>query len=138
MMPQMEANQIGYEQPSPGYGAYGGNRGSTQEQYGAPYQQSPQGGTIDDNLVEAMSQRIAQLMSQRSTGKVYAPRPQDKPPHGMQLTLGIVSVFMVIALAGICLSGMGGLGGITGFLIGCLAIVWINLAFFGVLDSWRQ
>jgi len=137
-MPPMETNQAGYEQPSTTYGAYEGNRESTQQQYEAPYQQPPRGGIIDDNLVEAMSQRIAQLMSQQSTGKVYEPRSQGRPPYGMQLALGIVSLLMVIALAGICLSSMGGVGGLASFLIGCLAIVWINLAFFGVLDSWHH
>src|SRR2546429_7333808 len=98
-MPPMETNQAGYEQPSTTYGAYEGNRESTQQQYEAPYQQPPRGGTIDDNLVEAMSQRIAQLMSQQSTGKVYEPRHQARPPYRMQLALGIVAVFLVIALA---------------------------------------
>jgi len=134
----MESNRPIHEQPSAAYGAYEGNRGSTEQQYEAPYQQPPQRGTIDDNFVEAMSQRIAQLMSQQSTGKVYTPGSQSKPPYGMQLALGIVSVLIVIPLAGICLSIMGGVGGLAGFLIGCLAIVWINLAFFGVLDSWRH
>ena len=138
MIPPIESNQPVSERPSTAYGAYDGNRGSTQQQYGTPYQQPPQGGTIDDNLVEAMSQRIAQLMSQKSTGKVYAPRSQDKPPHGMQLALGIVSVLVIIALAGVCLGALGGVEGLAAFLIGCLAIVWIDLAFFGVLDTWRH
>jgi len=135
MMPQMEANQPIYEQPSNAYGAYAGNRESNQQQYEAPYQQPPpQAGTLDNNFVEAVSQRIAQLMSQQSTSKVYIPRSQDKPPHGMQLALGIVSVFIVLPLAGICLTGMGGIGGLIGFLIGCSAIICINLAFNGMLD----
>ena len=85
-----------------------------------------------------MSQRIAQLISQQSAGKVYTPKSQNKPPYGMQLALGIVSVIVIIALAGVCLGALGGVEGLAAFLVGCLAIVWINLAFFGVLDMWRH
>jgi hypothetical protein len=139
MMPQMEANQPIHEQPSNAYGAYGGNRESTQQRYEAPYQQPPpQAGTLDNNFVEAVSQRIAQLMSQQSTSKAYIPKSQDKPPHGMQLALGIVSVIILLPLAGICLTGMESIGGLIGFLIGCSAIICINLAFNGVLDSRRR
>lgn len=43
MMPQMESNLPIHEQPGIAYGAYEGNRGSSQQQYEAPYQQTPQG-----------------------------------------------------------------------------------------------
>lgn len=133
MMPHREPNQPIYEQPSNAYGVYGGNRASTQQQYEVPYQQPPQEGRLDDNFVEAVSQRVAQLISQQSTSKVYQ-KSQDRPPHGMQLALGIISVLIVIPLAAICLTGMGGIAGLIGFMIGCTAIVWMNLAFNGVLD----
>jgi hypothetical protein len=138
MMPQMESNQPIYKQPSTAYGAYEGTRGSPQQQYEAPSQQSPPGATLDDNFVEAVSQRLSQLMFQQSTSKTYTHKSQDRPPHGMQLTLGIISVLTVIPLAAICLAGMGGPGGLIGFLIGCSAIVWMNLAFNGVLDFRRR
>jgi hypothetical protein len=77
-------------------------------------------------------------MSQQSTSKAYIPKSQDKPPHGMQLALGIVSVIILLPLAGICLAGMESIGGLIGFLIGCSAIICINLAFNGVLDSRRR
>jgi len=134
MMPQMESNQPTYEQPSTAYGAYEGNRESSQQQYETPSQQSPRGGTLDDNFVEAVSQRLSQLMFQQPTSKTYTQKSQDRPPHGMQLALGIISVIVVMPLAAICLNGMGGIGGLVGFLIGCSAIVWMNLAFNGVLD----
>ncbi len=129
MMPQMESNQPIYEQPKITYGTYEGTRGSAQQQYETPSQQPPLGGTFDDNFVEVVSQRLSQLMFQQSTSKAYTHTSQDRPPHGMQLALGIISVIIVIPLAAICLAGMGGLGGLIGFLIGCSAIVWINLVF---------
>lgn len=138
MMSQMESNQPIYEQPNTAYGTYEGTRGSPQQQYEVPSQQPPLGAKLDDNFVEAVSQRLSQLMLLHSTNKSYAHRSQDRPPYGMQLTLGIISVVTVIPLAGICLTGMGGLGGLIGFLIACSAIVWINLAFNGLLDFRRR
>jgi hypothetical protein len=138
MMPQMESNQPTYEQPGTAYGAYEGNKEFPQQQYEAPSQQPPRGGTLDDNFVEAVSQRLSQLMFQQPTSKTYTQKSQDRPPHGMQLALGIISVIVVMPLAGICLTGMGGIGGLVGFLIGCSAIVWMNLAFNGVLDFRRR
>jgi hypothetical protein len=136
MMPHREPNQPIYEQPSNAYGVYGGNRASTQQQYEVPYQQPPpQGGRLDDNFVEAVSQRVAQLISQQSTSKAYQ---KSQEPYGMRLALGIISVLIVIPLAGICLTGMGGIEGLVSFLIGCTAIVWMNLAFNGVLDFRRR
>jgi hypothetical protein len=138
MMPQRESNQPIYEQPSTAYGTYEGMRGSPQQQYEVPSQQPPLGGRLDDNFVEAVSQRLSQLMFEQSTSKAYTYKSQNRPPHGMQLTLGIISVMIVIPLAAICLVGMGGSEGLIGFLIGCSAIVWMNLAFNGVLDFRRR
>ena len=135
MMPQMESNQPIYEQPGRPYGAYEGNRGSPQQQYKVPPQQSPLGVTLDENFVEAVSQRLSQLMFQQSTGDAYTQKSQDKPPHGMQLALGIISVIAVIPLAAICLAGVGGPGGLIGFLIGSSAIMCMNFAFNGIFDS---
>ena len=133
MMPDREPNQPIYEQPSNAYGVYEGNRASTQQQYEIPYQQPPQQGRLlDDNFVEAVSQRVAQLISQQSMSK--ADQKSQEPIHGMRLALGIISLLVVIPLAGICLTAMGGIAGLIGFLIGCTAIIWINLAFNGVLD----
>jgi hypothetical protein len=131
MTPHREPNQSSYEQPSNAYGIYEGNMASTQQQYEIPYQQPPQQGKLDDNLVEAVSQRVAQLISQQSMSKAY--QKSQEPIYGMRLALGIISLLVVIPLAGICLAGLGGVVGLIGFLIGCTAIIWINLAFNGVL-----
>lgn len=138
MMPQRESNQPSYEQTSTAYGTYEGTRGSPQQQYEVPSQQPPQGGRLDDNFVEAVSQRLSQLMFEQSTNKGYTYKSQNRPPYGMQLTLGIISLMVVSPLAAICLVGMGGSAGLIGFLIGCSAIVWMNLAFNGVLDFRRR
>jgi hypothetical protein len=87
MMPQMEANQPIHQQSSAAYGAYEGNSTSSQQQYEAPYQQPPQGGTLDDNFVEAVAQRITQRMSQSTTGKVREKGNRLSPTNARALQL---------------------------------------------------
>lgn len=121
MMPQMEPNQPIYEQSNTTYSPYEGNRRSFQQQYETPYQQTSRGETLDYNVVEAVSRRMAQLMSQQSADKIHTQRPS----YGKNLTLGIVFVIMVTILAGICLGVVGGVVGFIAFLTSCSAMFFI-------------
>ncbi len=122
MMPQMDAGEPMREQAQ--YGKYEGS-----QQYGTPYgsgqqQESP----LDDNLVEAIAQRVSQIMGQRPGGKVYG-RSQTPAPIGMRLALAIVSLCLLIPLAAILISGVGGYGGLVGFGVACLTVIIVNIAF---------
>src|SRR6266446_1356450 len=121
MMPQMEANQPEYQQPSSAYGTYEGNRGSSQQQYEVPHQ-IPRGEPIDDNFVEVLAQRIAQYMSRNTTGKVYGQAGE----RGKQLSSEhrtAIAIFSVLALIplGIVL-GQQGPAGLIALGIVCVVI----------------
>lgn len=121
MMPQMDAGEPIREQPQ--YGKYEG------QQYGTPYDSGQQQSSpIDDNLVEAVAQRVAQLMGQGSGGKVYG-RSKTSPTTGMKLALAIVSLCLLIPLAAILISGVGGVGGLIGFGVACLTVFLVNAVF---------
>lgn len=118
----MNAGEPIREQPQ--YGKYEGS-----QQYGTPYgsgqqQDSP----LDDNLVEAIAQRMSQIMGQRPGAKIYGHSP-TQPSMGMKLALAIVSLGALIALAGILIGGVGGFGGLVGFGMACLTVILVNVAF---------
>jgi len=100
MMSEMDANR-------PVYGAYEGQQQPIPP-YGG-YQQPPVAGVIDDNLIEAISQRVAQQMAQQSQpsgGKVYGQRRSSMLPAGLRGAIAIVSVIAFIPL-GIVLGYFG-------------------------------
>jgi hypothetical protein len=133
MMPQMEANQPIHQQPSTAYGAYEGNSTSSQQQYEAPYQQPPQGGTLDDNFVEAVAQRITQRMSQSMTGKVRAKGDRLSPDQrtGIAIVSIVFSMLALIAL-GIVL-GQQGFAGLIALGMVCLTIFLVNAIIHGCM-----
>ncbi|HZO72498.1 MAG TPA: hypothetical protein VFB60_09870 [Ktedonobacteraceae bacterium] len=120
MMPQMDAGEPIREQPQ--YGRYEG------QQYGAPHSSGQQDSPLDDNLVEAIAQRMSQIMGQGSAGKIYG-RSKNPPTTGMKLALAIVSLVALIALAAILIGGIGGFGGLIGFGMACLTVILVNVAF---------
>ena len=130
MMPQMNENEPIRERPSAVYGGYAGSQEySQQQQYGTPYEPSqPQGAPIDDNTIEAIAHRVAQIIGQGSGGKVYK-RSRNRPSVGMRLTLAIVSLAVLVPLAAILVDGARGVGGLIGFGIVCLTAFLINAVF---------
>ncbi|HEU5229401.1 MAG TPA: hypothetical protein VFU49_16405 [Ktedonobacteraceae bacterium] len=128
MMPQMDAGEPMHGQAN--YGGYEGSQGyAQQQQYGTPYSTNQQPGSpVDDNLVEAVAQRVAQIVGQGSGGKVYA-RSRNAPTIGMKLALAIVSLCLLIPLAAILISGVGGIGGLIGFGGACLTVIIVNVVF---------
>lgn len=127
MMPQMEADGPKREQPGVAYRGYDGNQGYAQPQQETPYS-PPQAAPYDDNFVEAVAQRILQRTGQGQSGKIYAPE-RNKETMGLRLGLAIVSVVMLIPLAGILVGAVGGLGGMVAFGVACFAILAINAVF---------
>ncbi len=125
-MSQIEPNQPIHEQSSATYGAYEGNRGSFQQQYEVPYQQSSQDGTLDDNFVEAVAQRIAQYTNQATTSKVR--EKSERLSAGQRTGIAIVSIvlsMLVILPLGLVL-GQQGTGGLIALGIVCCTIFLIN------------
>ncbi len=58
MMPQMESNQPTSEQSGSTYGRYEGSQQYAQPEYEEPHGRSPQNPALDDNFVEAVTQRM--------------------------------------------------------------------------------
>ena len=129
MMPQMESSEPIREQPRATYRGYEGNPEYAQPQQEIPsYNPPPQNASYDDNFVEAVAQRLVQRMGQGPAEKIHTP-VRSKESMGQRLALAIVSVVMLVPLAGILMSGVGGVGGLIAFGAVCLAIFLINAVF---------
>jgi hypothetical protein len=105
MMSEMDANQPIQGRPGSSYGSYEGQPHISAQPippYEMGYQQPSPGGVIDDNFVEAVSQRIAQQMTQQSrqsSGKVYGQKHSPAVlPAGLRGAIAIVSVVALIPL----------------------------------------
>lgn len=133
MMSEMDANR-------PMYGAYEGQPHSSAQPvppYETSYQPPSPGGAIDDNFVEAVSQRIAQQMvqqSQRSSGKVYGQKRSSELPVGLRGAIAIVSVVVLIPIA-IPLVLVGGFFGLVALGFIGVVILGVNAIANGVLSS---
>ncbi|MBE3559621.1 MAG: hypothetical protein IMW89_10395 [Ktedonobacteraceae bacterium] len=112
-----------YEEPRASYGRYEGNQSYAQPQYEEPRQGVP----VDDNLVEAIAQRVVQRIGQAPQGKLQAPQHQ-RPNAGQRLALAIVSLGVLIPLTAITL-GIGGFTGFFGFGAVSVVILLINIVF---------
>ncbi|MBV9616779.1 MAG: hypothetical protein JO031_15100 [Ktedonobacteraceae bacterium] len=120
--------QMNPEQPiREGYGGYEGN-----QSYAPPpppqYSQEPQNSAYDDEYIDSLAQRLSQRMAQGPRGKIQS-TAKDKVSPGMRLTLAIISIVVLIPLAGILMGGVGGLAGLISFGSACLAIFLINAVF---------
>lgn len=129
MMSEMDANR-------PVHGVYEGQQRSSAQSippYEMGYQQPSAGGVIDDNFVEAVSQRIAQQMAQQSGGKVYGQkRSSSELPAGLRGAIAIVSVAVLVPI-GIVL-GLRGLDGLLALGIVAGVILGVNAIANGVLS----
>jgi hypothetical protein len=130
MMSEMDANQSvhrGYE---------GQQRSSAQSvpPYETGYQQPSAGGVIDDNFVEAVSQRIVQQMAQQSGGKVYGQkRSPSELPVGLRGAIAIVSVAVLVPIT-IPLGLVGGFFGLVALGLAVAVILGVNAIANGVLS----
>jgi hypothetical protein len=130
MMSEMDANR-------PVYGAYEGQQRSSAQPippYEMSYQQPSPGGAIDDNFVEAVSQRIAQQMAhQQPGGKVYGQKRPSELPVGLRGAIAIVSVAVMVPIA-IPLGIAGGFFGLVALGFAAAVILGVNAIANGVLS----
>ena len=130
MMSEMDANR-------PVYGTYEGQQHSPVQPippYETGYQQPPPDAAIDDNLVEAVYQRVAQQMAQQQLGgKVYSQRRSSELPAGLRGAIAIVSVVALIPIT-IPLVLVGGFFGLVGLAIVAAVILGVNAIANGVLS----
>src|SRR5216684_2017304 len=101
MMPQMNSSEEPYS-----YGQYEGSPSYTTQR---------QNDTYDDNFVEALAQRIAQRVPQSSQGKLAGDSKHGVVSPSQRLALAIVSLCLLIPLAGILIAGTGGFLGLVAF-----------------------
>ena len=128
MMSEMDANR-------PAYGAYEGQQRAVPPYEG--YQQPPVGGAIDDNFIEALSQRVVQQMaqqSQQSGGKVYGQRRSPLLPAGLRGAIAIVSVVVLVPIA-IPLGLVGGFFGLVALGLTAAVILGVNAIVNGVAQQ---
>ncbi len=113
-MSQMQQNE------EYGYGRYEGAH-----QYDEHPPQQQYGGTVDDNFVEAVAQRVVQRMPIGAQGKLAV--PSNKPSAGQRLALAIVSLSLLVPVGGVCFStGLPAFLGIIAFAIAATAMVLVN------------
>jgi hypothetical protein len=131
MMSEMDANQSVHR-------AYEGQQlGSAQSipPYETGYQQPSAAGVIDDNFVEAVSQRIAQQMAQQAGGKVYGQkRSPSELPVGLRGAIAIVSVAVLVPIA-IPLGLTGGFFGLVALGLAAAVILGVNAIANGMLST---
>ena len=99
-----------------------------------PYTQAPGANNlVDDNFIEALSQRIAQSLPQSNqfNGKLrQASRQRERPSSGQRLALGIVSLGVLIPLVSVVFTtGLNSALAIIALGMICGAICLINLIF---------
>jgi hypothetical protein len=128
MMPQME--------PERQYGRYEGER--QQQEYTPPHYEAPSYGPAqtqertpyDDEFIDMLAQRIAQRLTQGPSGKINLNnRGGDRPSVGHRLALAIVSIALLVPLAGIIFGVVGGVFGLFAFGGVCLTLFLINAVF---------
>jgi len=140
MMSEMDAGQPVQERAGSSYRGYEGPPESSAQPippYEMGYQQPPSGGAIDDNFIEAVSQRIAQQMAQQSrqsSGKVYGQRRSPSSlPVGLRGAIAIVSVAVMVPIA-IPLGLLGGFFGLLALGFAGVIILLVNAIANGVLS----
>ncbi len=136
MMSEMDANQSMQGRPSSSSGYEGQPRVSPQPvpPYEMGYQPPSPGGAIDDNFVEAVSQRIAQRVAQQSrqsSGKVYGQNHSPSLlPAGLRGAIAIVSVVALIPLGLV----LGLYGQFLALGLVCAVILLVNAIVNGVFS----
>ncbi|HEV2660247.1 MAG TPA: hypothetical protein VGU68_06565 [Ktedonobacteraceae bacterium] len=108
----------------PGYGRYEGN-----QTYASPPPQYGAGQQYDDEFLDGLAQRLSQRMAQGPREKIQPTPSSNRVSTGMRLALAIVSVAMLVPLAGTLMAGVGGVAGLVSFIVACFAIFLINLIF---------
>lgn len=131
MMPQSESGDSTREQSSSTYGGYQGQQNFYEPTY-RTYQTPPPPpqSAFDDNLAEAIAQRVAQILNnQNSNEKAHTQAgKRDRPSAGQRLALAIVSLALLVPIAGTAFGTLHALG-IIAFCAACLVILLVNIVF---------
>ncbi len=130
MMPQMESGDPIREQSSSTYGGYQGQQNFYEPTYRTYPPPPPPGNTFDDNLTEAIAQRVAQILSSQSSNeKIYTQTSKrDRPSAGQRLALAIVSLALLVPIGSVAFEKLG-VPGLFAFCAACLVILLVNVVF---------
>ena len=111
MMPQQE-------QSSSTYGQYEEQRNET------PYRETSKDETLDDDFVDAVSERIVQRLRLDTAGKVY-PQPQQFDKNILRIILALISMVILVLFAFLFVIVVGGSTGWISFAIGSFIVFLI-------------
>jgi hypothetical protein len=126
----MESGDPRREESGSTYGGYEGQQSFYEPTYRTYPPPPPSGSTFDDNLAEAIAQRVAQILSnQNSNEKVHTQTSKrDRPSAGQRLALAIVSLALLIPIGGTLVGPLGAVG-LFGFSVACLVVLLVNVVF---------
>ena len=112
------------EQSSFSYGQYEVQQASSQQQYDPSYTRPTKGETLDDDFVDAVSERIVLRLRQETAGKVY-PQPQQLDKNILRIALALISMAILVLFAFLFVFVVGGSTGWISFAIGSFIIFLI-------------
>ena len=115
-----------HEQSSSTYGRYEEQQAYAQQGHETPYRQTSKGETLDDDFVEAVSERIVQRLRQETAGKVY-PQPQQFDKNILRTAMGLISMFIQVLFAFLFVIIVGGTTGWISFAIGSFILFLITV-----------
>ena len=112
------------DQSSSSYGQYNEQQAYSQQQYDTSYGRPSKGETLDDDFVDAVSERIVQRLRQETLGKVY-PQPQTFDKNILRIALALISMAILVLFAFLFVFVVGGSTGWISFAIGSFIIFLI-------------
>jgi hypothetical protein len=107
-----------HEQSSSSYGQY------KEQRYETSYGRPAKGETLDDDFIDAVSERIVQRLRQETAGKVY-PQPQAFDKNILRIALALISMAILVLFAFLFVFIVGGSTGWISFAIGSFIIFLI-------------
>ncbi len=113
-----------HEQSSSTYGRYEEQQAYAHQGYETPYRQTSKGETLDDDFVEAVSERIVQRLRQEMAGKVY-PQPQQFDKNMLRIALALISMVILVLFAFLFVIVVGGSTGWISFAVGSFIVFLI-------------
>ena len=113
-----------HEQSSSTYGRYEEQQAYAQQSYETPYRETAKGEPLDDDFVEAVSERIVQRLRQETAGKVY-PQPQQFDKNILRTVLALISMVILVLFAFLFVIVVGGSTGWISFAIGSFILFLI-------------
>jgi hypothetical protein len=112
------------EQSSSFYGQYEEQQAYAQRPYDSSNSRPSKGNSLDDDFVDAVSERIVQRLRQETAGKVY-PQPQQIDKNILRIALALISMAILVLFAFLFVFVVGGSTGWISFAIGSFIIFLI-------------